>query len=552
LDSKLFKGEGGDAMIRKCLLGTLVFSLLFLGCFSSYTRGEDSAEIHLWKIKPATVLVYLTIKAEITIGKGKHEISKEETGSGFIISPDGYVVTNGHVVESYHESNEKLLKEELLIDVIVKYIIPGQEEKNQKPFSDAEKQQLVNQLFKELYPQARFQIQKRLYVFLQNGENYPAEIKSYSPPISQLGQKEAGKGYMAIGERERKKETGKDVSVLKIEATNLPVAKLGDSEVIRLAETIYAVGFPGVVLGHEYLGKKTIFDPTVTTGRVSGTKLDIKGTSVIQTDASIAHGNSGGPAYNSRGEVVGLTTFGSIEKGVPGLVQGFNFLVPINTAKEFIRTGGAELDKDSLFNKAWSEAIDLYSQGKYKEAISKADEVLRFFPNLPDAKRLQVRAQEEIMKKGGGGALPYTKIIPVIVVLGIAGGIVFVLLRKKKPVPVSSPLAAKTQTAAVVGSIKGKSGLFAGKSFDVPSTGLKIGREAGKNTLVIDDERVSREHVWIGREGGKVLIRDLNSLNGTFLNNPEGSRIKEEALKDGDVIIIGKGDFASFIYKAGS
>jgi Trypsin-like peptidase domain/FHA domain len=534
-------------MVRKDVLATLLLIPLFLGLSSSNAQAEDTAELLLWKIKPATVLVYFVVKAEITIGKGKYKSDTGGSGSGFIISPDGYVVTNGHVVELYHESNEQRLKADLINKVIAEYIIPSLK----RPLSDAEKQQLSNELFKR----ARFDIEKHLYVFLQNGDYYPAEIKSYSPPIGKLGQKEAGKGYAARGEEELKIETGKDVSVMKIEAANLPVAKLGDSEAVRLAETIYAVGFPGVVLGHEYLSKKTIFDPTVTTGRVSGAKLDIKGTKVIQTDASVAHGNSGGPAYNSKGEVVGLVTFGGGEPGVPGLVQGFNFLVPINTAKEFVRSGGVELGKESLFNKAWAETIDLYAKGKYKEAISKADEVLRFFPNLPDAKNLQVRAQEEIMKltsKGGGGVLPYTKIILIIVMLGIAGGIGFVLLRKKKPVPISSPLGAKTQAATVVGSIKGKSGPFAGKSFDVPSTGLKIGREPGRNTLVIDDERVSREHVWIGQEGGKVLVRDLNSLNGTFLNNPEGSRIKEEALKDGDIIIIGKGDFASFIYKAGS
>jgi Trypsin-like peptidase domain/FHA domain len=548
-------------MTRKGVVGTLILVLTFIGLFSSYARGENAEETLLWKIKPATVLIQQYNTADFFFANQKFSAFSGVMGSGFIVNPDGYIVTNGHVVQDYYESTDKQLKRKLVNSIVPQILqqIVSNAAQQKKVITEAEVPDLQKKIVNALSA-ADVVITRHLEVILQNGENYPAEVKKYSPPIF-VATNFVGKGYISQsgGAVEEKGETGKDVAVLKIEATNLPVAKLGDSDALHLADTIYTVGFPGVVVQHPYLSKKTATDPTVTIGKVSGTKLDMEGTNVIQTDAAITHGNSGGPAYNSKGEVVGITTFGSVPQGGSQEIAGFNFLVPINTAKEFIREAGVELGKESLFNKIWAETTDLYAHGQYKEALNKVDEVLRFFPNLPDAKNLQLRAQEQIMTKGiGDTGTPRAKIISLVVALMLISGIGFALLRRRKTVPISVPQTTRTQQAtrtqmvAALGSIQGKSGLLMGKSYDIPSTGLKIGREPGKNNLVIDDDRISREHVWIGQEGGRVVIRDLNSLNGTFLNEPDGNRIKEETLKDGDVIIIGKGDFASFIYKSGS
>ena len=75
--------------------------------------------------------------------------------------------------------------------------------------------------------------------------------------------------------------------------------------------------------------------------------------------------------------------------------------------------------------------------------------------------------------------------------------------------------------------------------------------EAAKNQVVIENDGVSREHAWVGSENGRMMVKDLNSLNGTYLNSTESDRIKSEALKDGDMIILGKGRFAAFTYRAG-
>ncbi len=102
-------------------------------------------------------------------------------------------------------------------------------------------------------------------------------------------------------------DTNLDLSIVKIEAKNLPYVNLGDSSKIRVGETVYAIGNP---IGYE-------FRRTVTSGIISAKnrtiKIDEKDkssymTDLIQTDATINPGNSGGPLIYPNGEVIGINT----------------------------------------------------------------------------------------------------------------------------------------------------------------------------------------------------------------------------------------------------
>ena len=122
-----------------------------------------------------------------------------------------------------------------------------------------------------------------------------------------------------------------DLAVLKIDAANLPVAPLGNSDDIIIGEWAIAIGNPyGFLLGNT--------EPSVTAGVVSATGRNLIGQAegggayvdMIQTDASINPGNSGGPLVNADGSVIGVNA--SIYSPSGGSI-GLGFAIPINRAK---------------------------------------------------------------------------------------------------------------------------------------------------------------------------------------------------------------------------
>ncbi|HGJ64278.1 TPA: PDZ domain-containing protein [bacterium] len=122
-----------------------------------------------------------------------------------------------------------------------------------------------------------------------------------------------------------------DLAVLKIDAPNLKIAELGNSNDLMVGEWVIAIGNP-----FGYLMKDS--QPTVTVGVVSATgrtfqKEGVKLNNLIQTDAAINPGNSGGPLVNSFGQVIGINT---AIYSTTGGYQGVGFAIPINSAKKTI------------------------------------------------------------------------------------------------------------------------------------------------------------------------------------------------------------------------
>ncbi|MDO5707108.1 MAG: trypsin-like peptidase domain-containing protein [Andreesenia angusta] len=140
-----------------------------------------------------------------------------------------------------------------------------------------------------------------------------------------------------------------DLAVIKVEAKNLRAADLGDSDKLKIGETAIAIGNP---LGLE-------FERTVTSGIVSGLNRSLpvqNGNSMeglIQTDASINSGNSGGPLLNSKGQVIGINTL-KLQS-----VEGMGFAQPINTVKSVID----EIKKNGGFEEAY---IGIYGEDVLK------------------------------------------------------------------------------------------------------------------------------------------------------------------------------------------
>lgn len=141
-----------------------------------------------------------------------------------------------------------------------------------------------------------------------------------------------------------------DLSITKINATNLPYATIGDSSNLKAGETVYAIGNP---IGYE-------FRKTITSGIISSTNRSIRFeennnvvymTDLIQTDASINPGNSGGPLLRSNGEVIGVNTVKITS------AEGIGFAVPVNVVKPVIEN----FVTNNSFNEAY---LGIYAYDK--------------------------------------------------------------------------------------------------------------------------------------------------------------------------------------------
>ena len=282
---------------------TWVASMLFLAVPGLADAAPSVQEI-LLRAKPAVALVVSEVAAEVTVtcpAGGKQQVSPapfRETGTGWFIHPNGWLVTNGHVVSSAHQP-----KDELAQELLQRGVRQACGDVSDRDFAAA-------------VARATIKLDPSISVLLANGMRLGATVSKYSPPV-------AGEAM-----------SGRDLALLKLEAADMPTLSLGDSPNANIGDKIHILGFPGVVLSHELLNASAKVEASVTNGAISGFKQDVANQLVIQVDAPAAWGNSGGPAVGSDGAVLGVLTFVSLGSGSQGtIVQGFNFIIPSAAAR---------------------------------------------------------------------------------------------------------------------------------------------------------------------------------------------------------------------------
>jgi S1-C subfamily serine protease len=342
-----------------------------------------SVQEAILRAKPAVGLVVAEVTGEVRLncGDGERRVTPppfRETGSGWIIDPDGLIVTNAHVVQPAHAPPPWLIT--FLTRKAAESACVESElaRRGLKPDERPEvEEQIRRRVADTVVPTARAEVEPSLYVVLSNGARYAAEVIKYSPPVA--------RGQMS----------GRDLALLRITASDLPVLPLADSSPGRIGDRVHILGFPGVVLSHELLNRSATVEASVTNGAISGFQTDVAGHHVMETDASAAWGNSGGPAVDEGGRVVGVLTFVTLSPGADQtIVQGFNFIIPSAAVREFVEGTPVRLDMPSQFNRLWWRGLEEFFAENYRAAARTFEATNQIYPRLPDVTRLLAEARE--------------------------------------------------------------------------------------------------------------------------------------------------------------
>jgi S1-C subfamily serine protease len=363
----------------------LALALLTLSPAVAAAR-DVSVQEALLRAKPAVAMVVVEVASEVTLRCGARVVTTtpspfRETGTGWFIGADGWMITNAHVVSPAHAPSAAVRAEQA-----------------RKAAAAA-----CGEVTPEAVASAQVKLEPSLTVILSNGIRLPATVAKYSAPV-------AGEAM-----------SGRDLALLRLEASDMPTLTLADSSEARIGDRLHILGFPGVVLSHELLNASAKVEASVTNGAISSFKMDIANQPVIQTDAPAAWGNSGGPAVDSRGDVVGVLTFVSLGAGDRGeFVQGFNFVIPSAAVKEFLADTGVTMGQPSRFNAAWHAGLAAYFDGRHDRAASLFAEANRLLPELPDVRRLTAD-NAELVKNPPARPFPWALVAVGLTLVSIGG-----------------------------------------------------------------------------------------------------------------------------------
>lgn len=514
-------------------IALVFFCAILIAATAPAASRLNEAEKRTLELSPGVVIVRVTFDVHVSFKANyipvDFDVSYNDTGSGFIYRPDGYIITNGHVVADANKkdaSAQKALVRRLLHDIVARSVPKFESLTNRKVYGNDD------EIFHNLGINANFTNGPDLTVYLANKSYYNGEIKAYSDPI--------GNG-------------GKDIAIVKIDANNLPTVRLGDSSTVHIQEPMTVIGYPAAASHIDFPVIASLFVPTVTNGHVSAIKTDFKGTPVIQSDAAITHGNSGGPAFNDAGEVIGIATF------APQNVVGFNFFVPVNTAIEFVNQVGVK-PESGLFNRLWATALDTYDASRCQSAKGKLQSVLNIMPNEPDALRLMQASEKCAAEEGvigrameGSTWMLYSAVGLVVIVTA------FLLMRRKAPAgaaavavqgapqvggaraePAPRPELPRPSAEPCFGSVQVTAGALSGQKFKITKAGLLVGSDASKCQICVTEDTISREHAWIVPVDNRVVVIDRGSTNGTYINSVDSPRVSKVGLQNGDRVYLGK------------
>ncbi|MCW5947381.1 MAG: trypsin-like peptidase domain-containing protein [Fimbriimonadales bacterium] len=348
-------------------------------------------------------------------------------GSGFFVTEDGYVVTNAHVVTDDPNQLNVALAENALAQLIEQDVKDFTQELGGRVTEqqiEMLKQAAVN--FYVKYMQIG-PISRSVAVHL--GANVPGVASMTKPVQAEVLQNALGEPI-----------PGKDVAILKVAGQDFVTLDIGDDTSLSVGDEIFPYGYPADATFFPAFDPSSINEASFTRGMVSSRKQMQGGWEVIQTDAAIRGGNSGGPVFDKSGKVIGLSTFGLRDMQTGAMAQGANFVVPMTVVKEFLQRANVT-PKHGKTTELWQEAVLLRSADRHSEAVERLKKIETLKPGMPAVQARLQQSQKAIVDGKDKSGSPIMMIVLVAVGVVVVLGIVLMMLKAKggKSIPGGGP-----------------------------------------------------------------------------------------------------------------
>lgn len=409
-------------------------------------NSVDSAEKNSVLYSPAVVKVYNVYCMDIAVSgyNFMKDVCQGASGSGFIITGDGYVGTNGHVATADP-------RDIAIYNSVTVYVQKNDDRylKALASLTDLTESDIAGKTAKEgnsILIDALYNISADLFVASNSVHNLMVSVSKNSPDMQAMVEATAARKEFSsnedvvraklISSDYRSSEVliadfkASDVALLKLETgSNYPTMPLGDITDITQGAGLSVIGYPGQASNNGLVSTDSVI-PTVTSGKVSAVK-DVSGgkRKVIETDATIGQGNSGGPALSESGRVVGVATY-TIDGGGQG--RGiFNYIRDIADFKALLGTSVNAVPSQT--QTVWEDGVEKFYNSRYSGAVKKFEEVLELYPNHSKATEFIASAKTKIANGEDVSDFPLWIVWVGLGVLGLgASGATFLIIRHSK------------------------------------------------------------------------------------------------------------------------
>jgi len=411
------------------------------------TGSEKVAALY----SPAVVKVYNAYCMDISIdGKSYLKAScNAASGSGFFVSQDGYLATNGHVVSATPIDL-------VITDALSTYATKGDPKSlnyllGLTPLKQADipsgstAAQTIGIMVSALYG-----LDASRFTSTNSVENLLVQVTPTNPDITALLKNTQDRQeYTAADKSVLKAKViasdfrandgyggfkSSDVAIIKVEGSNFPIVKLGSIDTAIQGSDLSILGYPGSASDNG-LVDSTLSKATLTTGKVSAIK-NASGSDkkLIETDATIGHGNSGGPALNDEGEVVGIATYTSDGTGEGNGNGVFNYIRDIKDLTDLASARNISFDTNSASQAAWQSGIAYFYSGHYTKSLKEFRTVKELYPNNSRVGEFIAAADKRVKAGEDVVDFPLTELIITssAVLIGLTMGIILVVRHHRK------------------------------------------------------------------------------------------------------------------------